>query len=85
MVIVSLDDAEAPRALRVCVPLTTAYRNSWYEIPIGKKPFLREPSYANVQGIQAVQDHELEGPVGRLHPAEMAGIRAALARMLEII
>jgi len=82
--VVSIADAAAPRAVAVCVPITTAHRSTWYEIPLGRKPFLREQSYANVQGIQALGNHTLQGPIGRLHAAEMNAIRAALARMLEI-
>jgi len=84
MVVVSLTDPQAPRALAVCVPITTACRQTWYEVPLSRKPFLREQSYVNVQGIVNIGYHELEGPIGRLHPAEMEAIRAALGRMLEI-
>lgn len=84
MVVVSMKDACAPRALAACVPITTAWRNTWYEIPLGRKPFLREQSYANVQAIVAIQHHELTGPIGRLHPGVMEAIRAALAKMLDI-
>lgn len=84
MVVVSVKDMQAPRALAVCVPITTAFRDSWYEIPLGKKTFLREQSYANVQGIQAIQHHELLGPIGRLTTNEMESIRQALSRMLGI-
>lgn len=84
MTVVSLEDPQAPRALAVCVPITTSFRNTWYEVPLGKKPFLREQSYANVQGIQAIQHHELQGPIGKLTIPELGAIRAALAKMLEI-
>ena len=84
MAVVSMRDGDAPRALAVCVPITTAFRNSWYEVPLTRKPFLRELSYANVQGIQAVQHHELQGPIGRISPAELAAIRAAIGKMIEI-
>lgn len=84
MVVVSLKDSDAPRALSVCVPITTAFRDSWYEIPLGEKTFLREQSYANIQGIQAIQHHELQGPIGRLIPGEMQSIRNALSKMFEL-
>ena len=80
-IVVSMADAAAPRATTACVPITTAHRGSWYEIPLGRKPFLREQSWANVQGIQALGNHTLQGPVGRVHPAEMEAIRDA-ARQL---
>lgn len=84
MAVVSLKDTDAPRALAVCAPITTAFRDTWYEIALGKKPFLREPSYVNIQGIQAIQHHELQGPIGRLTSDEMKKIRQALAKMFEI-
>lgn len=84
MVVVSIKDFDAPRALSACVPITTAFRDSWYEIPLGKKPFFREQSYANIQGIQAIQHHELQGPIGRLTPSEMQNIRDALSKMFEL-
>jgi mRNA interferase MazF len=84
MTVVSLWDENAPRALVSCIPITSSYRGSWYEIPLSKKPFLRETSYANIQGIQAIQHHELIGPVGKLHANELMAIREALRRMLEI-
>lgn len=84
MVVVSREDPEAPRALAVCAPVTTAFRGSAYEVAIGKPSFLRESSYVNVQGLQAVQHHELIGPIGRLQPAAMEKIRAALRYTLEL-
>ena len=84
MVVVSREDPDAPRALALCAPVTTAYRGSEYEVDIGKPPFLREQSYVNVQGLQAIQHHELIGPIGRLHPASMENIRVALRYILEL-
>ena len=84
MAVDSLHDPDAPRALAVCVPITTVFRGTWYEVPLARKPFLREQSYANVQGIQAVQHHELQGPLGRLSASELEDVRMAIARMVEI-
>ena len=78
MVVVSRTDVDAPRALAVCAPVTTVYGGSAYEVDIGKPPFLRERSYVNVQGLQAIQHHELIGPIGTLQSAAMEKIRAAL-------
>jgi mRNA interferase MazF len=65
MIVLSREDADAPRALSVCAPVTTAYRRSAYEVELPQMPFLREKSYANVQGMQAIQHHELSSrPVG---------------------
>ena len=40
MVVVSREDPDAPRALAICAPVTTAYRGSEYEVDIGKPRFL---------------------------------------------
>ena len=84
MVVVSREDADAPRALSLCAPITTSYRGSAYEVEIGKLPFLRKTSYVNIQGLQAIQHHELSGPVGSLSPSHMAAIKTALKYALEL-
>lgn len=84
MLVISRRDEDAPRALSVCAPITTSSRESRYEIPIGKPKFLRESSFVNVQGIQAIQHHELRRIVGKLPDDKMDEIRSALAWMLSI-
>jgi addiction module RelB/DinJ family antitoxin len=69
---------EVPRALSICAPITTAYRNSAYEVDIGKLAFLRQHNYVNVQGLQAIQHHELSVCVGFLNEAMMDKIKATL-------
>jgi mRNA-degrading endonuclease toxin of MazEF toxin-antitoxin module len=46
--------------------------------------FLREQSYANVQGIQAIQFHELQGPVGRFTAPTMEAICDALRYAMDL-
>lgn len=82
--IVSRKDDAAPRALSLGVPITTQNRGSSYEVPLPRLRFLREMSFANVQGLQALQNHELRGPVGRLSTATMEAIRAALRFALDL-
>jgi hypothetical protein len=41
-------------------------------------------SYANVQGLQAVQHHELLGPIGTFYGKAMEDVRAALRFAMEI-
>jgi mRNA interferase MazF len=84
MVVLSREDSDPPRALSICAPLTTAYRGSKYEVDIGKPRFLRLHSYVNVQGLQAIQHHELIGPIGNLHAEAMAKVRSALKYTLDI-
>lgn len=84
MVVLSREDPDALRALAICAPLTTAYRGSEYEVDIGKPRFLRLRSYVNVQGLQAIQHHELDGPVGKLDAASMMRIQDALKFALDL-
>lgn len=77
-VVVSRRDEDAPRALSLCVPITTQNRGSKYEVELPRVRFLRELSYANVQGLQAIQHHELIGLVGRLPESAMDAIKEAL-------
>jgi mRNA-degrading endonuclease toxin of MazEF toxin-antitoxin module len=64
MMVVSRNDENAPRALTLCVPITSAYRESDYEVTLPSTSFLKVKSYANAQGLQAIQDNELIGPIG---------------------
>src|ERR1035437_1640558 len=84
MMVVSREDADAPRALSICAPITTANRGSAYEVEHPSRPFLRERSYANIQGLQAIQHYELQGPVGIFHGRVMEQIREALAYTFDI-
>ena len=84
MVIISREDPSAPRALSICAPITSSNRGSKYEVPIGKPRFLSVEGYVNVQGIQAVQHHELQRKIGQLSQENMIEIRNALRFALEL-
>ena len=84
MVVVSRYDMDAPRSLSLCVPITSAYRDSQYEVPLASASFLRTQSYANVQGLQAVQDHELIGPIGMIYGSVFEAIKCALKFSMEL-
>jgi mRNA interferase MazF len=84
VVIVSRRDSDPPRALVVYVPLTTQYRNSRYEIPIARLPFLNQDSFANVQGIASLPTIRLERRLGRVSDQTMDQIRAALIYALDL-
>jgi mRNA-degrading endonuclease toxin of MazEF toxin-antitoxin module len=79
MMVVSREDSSAPRALSICAPITTVNRGSAYEVELPSRPFLRERSYANIQGLQAIQHQELQGPIGMFHGKVMEQIRGAIA------
>ena len=84
MLIVSRKDSDAPRALSICAPITTNSRGSVYEVDIGKQRFLDKPSFVNVQGLQAVQSHELGGKLGRLPADQMSAVKSALRFVLDL-
>jgi mRNA interferase MazF len=84
MLVVSRRDVDAPRALSVCAPITTSTRDSEYEVSIGKPKFLHERSYVNVQGLQAIQHHELKRMIGRLSDADLQAVMIAIKWLFNI-
>ncbi len=84
MVVVSRHDPDAPRALSLCVPITSQYRGSEYEVELPKTPFLKVKSYANVQGLQAIADNELLEKVGAVFGEPFEKIKNALRWTLEL-
>ena len=84
MLVVSRRDEEAPRALAVCAPITTSTRDSEYEVSIGKPKFLHETSYVNVQGMQAIQHHELKRMIGRLPDADLQKVKGVIEWLFDI-
>jgi mRNA interferase MazF len=83
-VVVSRHDDDAPRALSLCVPITTQNRGSRYEVELPRVRFLREQSFANVQGLQAIQHYELIELVGRFPAATVDAIKDALRFAMEL-
>jgi mRNA interferase MazF len=84
MVVVSRDDPSPPRALVLCVPFTTQNRGSAYEVAIGKLRFLREESWANVQGLVAVGKEKLERRIGQLSTEQLTQVKTALRFALDL-
>lgn len=84
MMVISRQDDAAPRALSICVPITTVYRESDYEVALPAMHFLRAQSYANVQGLQAIQDHELIGPIGSFYGSVIEDVKKALRFAMEL-
>ena len=77
-IVVSRYDPDAPRAMSLAVPITTKHRNSAYEVPLGKLPCLREESFANVQGLTALEWLDFLNFGGRVPPPLMEEIQQAL-------
>ncbi len=81
---VSRHAPDAPRALSLAVPLTTKNRGSAYEVPVGKLRCLQEESFANVQGLTALEWADFQSCGGRLPEPLMQHIRQALRFALEL-
>src|SRR6476661_8394058 len=84
VVIVSRQDPDPPRSLALYVPLTTQRRDSPYEVPLPRLPFLDRESVANVQGLGSVPTVRLERRIGRLSAGTMEQIKSALAFALDL-
>ncbi|HEX5720158.1 MAG TPA: type II toxin-antitoxin system PemK/MazF family toxin [Thermoanaerobaculia bacterium] len=84
VVIVSRHDDNAPRALVIFIPLTTQHRGSRYEVVLPSLSFLREDSFANVQGISSLPLARLERRLGRLPDSALKEVRAAISFALEL-
>jgi len=84
VVIVSREDPDPPRSLVLYVPLTTQRRDSPYEVPLPRLPFLDRESVANVQGLGALPNVRLERKIGRLSAETMRRIKDALAFALDL-
>jgi mRNA interferase MazF len=78
IVIMSREDAQAPRALSLFVPLTKESRGSRYEVTMPRVPWLKLQSYANAQAIGTVGHHELTNRRGRFEVATVAKIKDAI-------
>jgi mRNA interferase MazF len=84
MLVVSREDCDPPRALSLCVPITSVYRGSTYEVELPSRPFFRMKSYANVQGLQAIQHLEMMGPIGSIYGEPFEKVRDALRFALDL-
>ena len=79
VVIVSRQDPDPRLSLVLYVPLTTQQRNSPYEVPLPRLPFLDRESVANVQGLGSLPTVRLERRVGRHSADVMEHLKDALA------
>ena len=84
VVIVSRQDPDPPRALVLYVPLTTQRRNSPYEVPLPRLPFLDRESVANVQGLGSLPIVRLDRKIGRLSAETIEQLKNALTFALDL-
>lgn len=78
VVVMSREDPEAPRAVALCMPLTSQNRGSRYEVTMPRVPWLKLQSYANVQAIGSAGFHELTDRRGRFEPGVILQIKDAI-------
>ena len=83
-IMVSRQDDDPPRRLTVFVPVTTEYRGSGYEVKLGKSRPFRDESFANVQGIWAAEDVDVQRYLGKLEADTLKRLKTALAWCLEL-
>lgn len=84
VVILSREDAQAPRALSLFVPLTKENRGSRYEVTMPRVPWLKLQSYANVQAISWAEHHELTDRRGRFEPVVVEQIKDAIRFVFDL-
>jgi mRNA interferase MazF len=84
VVILSREDADAPRVLVTYVPLTTQNRGSPYELDLSHLRILRESSVANVQGIGSIPAVRLQRKIGTVPPETLAKIKQAIRFSMDL-
>jgi mRNA interferase MazF len=84
IVIVSRQDPDPPRSLVLYVLLTTQRRDSPYEVPLPRLPFLDRESVANVQGLGSLPTVRLERKIGKIPNNVMERLKDALAFALDL-
>lgn len=83
-VVVSRKDADSPRAIAICVPLTTQNRGSAYEVALGKLRLLDKESWVNVQGVMSIAHEKLLRKLGRISAGQLEQVKAALRYALDL-
>ncbi len=86
LMIVSREDADAERALCICVPLTTQIRGGDYEVTLPRVRWLpgTDEGAANVQGLTSVENHRLERRAGQFEARVIKSVREKIAWLLEL-
>lgn len=86
LLVVSREDADAERALCVCVPMTTTIRGGDYEVPLPRVRWMpgADDGVANVQGLTSVENFRLGRRAGLFEPAVVRRVREQIAWLLEL-
>ena len=86
LMVVSREDADAERALCVCVPLTTQIRGGDYEVKLPQVRWLpgAAEGVANVQGLTSVENHRLARRAGQFEARVTQAVRTKIVWLLEL-
>jgi len=84
IVIVSRYDLNPPRDLVIYVPLTTQNRSSRYEVELPRLSFLKQLSFANVQGLGSIPRVRLDRKLGQLPLESVQCIQEAILFALDL-
>lgn len=84
VLMVSRFDPNPPRALALGIPITTEYRASNYEVKLPRVPWLREQSYANVQGLAAFKTVYLGRKLGKFDDKVINQVKDVIRWTLEL-
>ena len=83
-IVVSRANPSASLNLSLAVPITTKYRNTPYEVALGRLPFVGEECFANTQGLVALAWEDFQTCDGRLAMLLQEQIRLALRFALQL-
>ena len=86
LMVMSREDADAERALCICVPLTTQIHGGDYEVALPRVKWLpgADEGVANVQGLSSIENHRLARRAGLFEARVIKSVRDKIAWLLEL-
>lgn len=84
VLVISRYDPDPPLSLIIYIPLTTKYKESFYEVTLPKLNFLNQASYVNVQGIGSIEKIRLIRKLGKLPENVMTEIKNTITFVLDL-
>ncbi len=84
VLVLSVPDDSAARALVVVAPLTSQIRSSPDEVYLGKLRWLPKESAVNVRGLASLDHHKLSRRMGSLSPEQLNAVKSAIRFLLQL-
>lgn len=84
VLVLSVPDDTAARALVVVAPLTSQIREMRGEVDLGKPRWLPKRSAVNIQGLASFDPRKLSHKMGALSSLEMGRVKQALRALLDL-